>query len=234
MARRLVGLVDEVRVSIDAMPLRNDRLRGQGNFDAAMKAFDIFYSVGFEPKALVTVSARSLRDVEELLGLLVSKGITRINLNGFRPIGRGYGQSDWLPDHDSVRAAVDQARRRWFDLPPRETIVSEAQRSCGVGQFLNIFPNGDVFPCHVLTSPDFRCGNVREDSLSKICGRGGLLHALYDLDFRELAQDEIEFETLTRPGVCLGDVYVKTKSSPIWLRELPLDTHGKHGTDFPA
>jgi radical SAM protein with 4Fe4S-binding SPASM domain len=39
-------------------------------------------------------------------------------------------------------------------------------------------PNGDVFPCHVLTEREFRGGNVREQSLVEICRRNGLLGQL--------------------------------------------------------
>ena len=42
LARELVGLADEVRVSLDALPRRNDALRGEGNFDAAMRALDYY------------------------------------------------------------------------------------------------------------------------------------------------------------------------------------------------
>ncbi len=67
LAQRLVGLADEVRVSIDALETRNDALRGAGNFAAAMRALEIYYSVGFEPKVLVTVTSQSLPDLEELI-----------------------------------------------------------------------------------------------------------------------------------------------------------------------
>lgn len=73
-----MGLADEVRVSIDALPERNDAVRGAGNFEAAMRALEIYYSVGFEPKALVTVAAATLPDLTELLCLLIGKKITRI------------------------------------------------------------------------------------------------------------------------------------------------------------
>src|SRR5947208_9885417 len=42
LAQQLVGLADEVRVSIDALENRNDALRGAGNFTAAVRALDIF------------------------------------------------------------------------------------------------------------------------------------------------------------------------------------------------
>jgi hypothetical protein len=47
-ARALVGLADEVRVSVDPLAARNDAARGARNFDQATLALECFYPVGFE------------------------------------------------------------------------------------------------------------------------------------------------------------------------------------------
>jgi MoaA/NifB/PqqE/SkfB family radical SAM enzyme len=224
LAEQLVGLADEVRVSLDALRERNDALRGRGNFDAAVKALETYYAVGFEPKVLVTLHADGVADLEELLCFLFEKKITRVNLNGFRPIGRGSGHWEWRADPKAVQAAVNRAWQRCYpDRPlPPNPIPIEEQTHCGVGKFLNILPNGDVFPCHVLTDREFRCGNVREQSLQAICRQSGLLGQLANLDFRELAQQDPQFAGLTRPGTCMGNVYAQTKSSPVWGKNLPI------------
>lgn len=224
LARALVGLADEVRVSVDALSSRNDVLRGAGNFEQAICALECFYSVGFEPKALVTITATSLPDLEELLCLLIERKITRINLNGFRPIGRGAGHREWQANTEEVREAVRRAWERCYPekVAPPEPEEAEAQSNCGVGSFLNIMPNGDVFPCHVLTEREFRCGNVREQSLVEICSRNGLLGQLRQLDFHMLAQADERMAELTQPGTCLGNVYAQTKESPMWKRALPI------------
>ncbi len=224
LARALVGLADEARVSVDALSSRNDALRGAGNFEQAMRALECFYSVGFEPKALVTITATSLPDLEELLCLLIERKITRINLNGFRPIGRGAGHWEWRANTEEVREAVRRAWARCYPdrVAPPEPEEPEAQSNCGVGSFLNIMPNGDVFPCHVLTEREFRCGNVREQSLVEICRSNGLLGQLRQLDFHTLAQADERVAELTRPGTCLGNIYAKTKSLPVWNSNLPL------------
>jgi MoaA/NifB/PqqE/SkfB family radical SAM enzyme len=223
LARELVGLADEVRVSIDALPERNDALRGAGNFEAAMRALETYYAVGFEPKALVTVTAASLPDLTELLCLLIEKKITRININGFRPIGRGKGHREWAVNPADIQAAVRRAWKRCYpDKPlPSEPPEMAACSNCGVGSFLNIMPNGDVFPCHVLTQREFRCGNVREQSLLEICRRSGLLGQLKVLDFSELARQDEHLLPLAQANVCMGNVYPKTKSLPIWRDNLP-------------
>lgn len=208
LARRLVGLVDEIRVSLDALAARNDALRGSGNFDAALGALACLYDAGFEPKALVTVTAESLPDLEDLLCLLVERRITQINLNPFRPIGRGAALSALVVDPAAVDAVVQRAWRRAhsdrFTRQASQAAVS--QTTCGVGSFLNILPNGDVFPCHVLTDAAFRCGSLRESRLVDICRREGRLGQLRDLDFGELARRDPSLHRLTRAGACLGDV----------------------------
>ncbi len=223
-ARALVGLADEVRVSLDGFGERNDAMRGAGNFEAAVRALDDYYAVGFEPKVLITVTSQSLPDLEELLCFLMKKKITRINLNPFRPIGRGRGHWKWRAKPTQVRAAVQRAWQRCYpDQPmPAEPASPAMPHNCGVGYFLNIMPNGDVFPCHVLTDREFRCGNVREQSLVEICRRSGLLGKLADLDFAELARQDKEVAELIQPSTCMGNIYAQTRSRVIWANSLPL------------
>jgi radical SAM protein with 4Fe4S-binding SPASM domain len=229
LARELVGLADEVRVSLDAMPERNDALRGQGNFEAAMRALETFHAVGFEPKVLLTVTAYSLPDLEELLYFLIKKKFTRINLNSFRPIGRGKRHWEWTVSPAEVRAAVQRAWAGCYpDQPmPPEPPQPESCSNCGVGSFLNMMPNGDVFPCHVLINPEFCCGSVREQSLLEICQRNGVLGELQTLDFHELARQDERLASLTQPS-CMGEVYAKTKSLPVWGNNLQMLELGDH------
>jgi len=223
LAHELVGLADEVRVSLDAMPERNDAIRGKGNFEAAVRALECYYAVGFEPKVLITVTSHSLPDLEELLCFLIKKKITRINLNNFRPIGRGKGHREWQTEPKEIQTAVKRAWERCCpeQLLPPELPKPEVHQHCGVGQFLNIFPNGDVFPCHVLTDQEFRLGNAREQSLLDICRRDGLLGELAALDFQKFACQDERLTLLTRPGTCMGSVYAETKSLPVWGDNLP-------------
>jgi MoaA/NifB/PqqE/SkfB family radical SAM enzyme len=224
LARQLVGLADEVRVSLDGLRERNDSLRGAGNFDAAVQALEYYYAVGFEPKVLVTVTSASLPDLEELLCFLIERKITRINLNSFRPIGRGKGRREWMVQSVEVRATV---RRAWTRCYPDQTVPQdpyelESCANCGVGSFLNLMPNGDVFPCHVLTDREFCCGNIREQSLIEICCRTGLLGHLQMLDFHDLARQDEQLMSLTQPYSCMGSTYAITKALPVWRTNLPI------------
>lgn len=223
IAQRLVGMADEVRVSLDGLRERNDALRGKGNFDAAFRALRIFYDAGFEPKVLITITSQNVEDLEELICMLFTHDLRRISLNNFRPIGRGKGRFDLRPDPEQVRAALARAWQRCRpDLPMQPAPVEREQCHCGVGTMLNILPNGDVFPCHVLTDPAFTCGNVRERNLLEICRASGLLGELASLDFQKLADRDDKLAELVSPGSCMGNVYARTKHSPAWRESMPL------------
>ena len=71
-----------------------------------MRTLKIYYAVRFEPKVLATVTSQSLPDLEELICLLIEKKFTRINRNGFRPIGRGRRHWELKVQPDDVRAAL--------------------------------------------------------------------------------------------------------------------------------
>ena len=223
VARNLVGLADEVRVSIDGLAERNDKLRGRGNFEAALRALDCFHDVGFEPKALVTLTSVCVADLEELLCLLLSKKITRINLNAYRPIGRGALHGEWKANPKEIRLAMARAWSRNYPErpPPEDPVRPETCLNCGVGSFLNIMPNGDVFPCHVLTDPEFRCGNIRQQELPEICRKNGLIGQLASLNFREMAVEDHRLDEL-RGIPCMGSTYRATKTLPLWRQRLPM------------
>lgn len=207
-ARRLGGLVDEIRVSIDALEDRNDLLRGAGSFRMAMDALATLERCGFEPMALVTVTAISLPDLESLLCELLERGWVGIRLNPVRPIGRAGAHRELRVDPELARAAI---RRAWARMhpgrlfpPPRSR--PPTQPSCGVGSTVNIMPNGDAFPCHVLTGQAFSLGNIRARPLTEICARGGSLCALRRLDFRSLGSEHGDLAPAARRGACLGEV----------------------------
>lgn len=224
LARELVGLADEVRISLDGMEERNDAMRGKGNFAAAVKALETYHSVGFEPKVLVTVTAHVLPDLEELLCFLLRNKFTRIHLNNFRPIGRGKGHGEWRANQQGVHDAIRRAWAKCYpDRPPlTETPDMAGETHCHVGNNMSILPNGDVFACHVLTQPEMRCGNVREQSLAAICARNGLLGTLQKLDFRDLVAQESGVQPLLQTKACMGEVYAQTRELAVWRNNLPL------------
>lgn len=224
LATELVGVADEVRISLDSFALQNDAFRGVGNFDAAMRALDVYREVGFDPKVLVTVTRQTLPDLEEFLIFLVERGFISINVHWFRPIGRGKGHGEWSVNGPEIKQAIQRAFARFGagQAPSVDSDEVGSQCHCGVGRFLNIMPNGDVFPCHVLTSSEFRCGNVRTQNLQDICRCNGLLGQLAGLDFHAMARQEPSVAELTKADTCLGTVYSEKPDLSVWRKNLSL------------
>ena len=139
----------------------------------------------------------------------------------FAPLAEGPGVGDWAVTREDMQPAFQRFWDKSFSshgkLP--DNMNSEPQFNCGVGTFLNIMPDGDVFPCHVLTDPEFRCGNVRHTSLLEICRRDRLLGALAALNFTELAVQEPQLKVLTAPETCFGMVYAQSKTLPILFED---------------
>lgn len=119
-------------------------------------------------------------------------------------------QADNDLDHRIVIATRRLEPTIDFQPAPPEPPESEMQSHC------------DVFPCHVLIDREFRCGNVREQSLLEICCRNGLLGELRALDFQELTRQDERVVSLTQPNMCMGTVYAKTRELPVWRNNLPM------------
>ncbi len=233
IATSLVGLVDEIRVSVDALAYRNDVLRGAGSFSAALRAIDTLYDVGFEPKVLITLTSVAEPDLEKLISLLLSRGIRRINVNEFKAIGRGAKRADLRPN--SVRA--QEIVSRLLDQHHSSaniSISSQSHKNCGVGHYINIAANGDVYPCHVLTQPEFHCGNIRNDKLQAICRRHGLLGQLQEMDFQNIAQSAPTLRGLAHQNVCMGTVFAETRNDAPWHELLPLSDINKKAKTLPG
>lgn len=213
IARSLVGLVDEVRVSLDGLPEWNDPLRGEGTAARALGALELLWNEGFEPIVLVTVTRRSLPGLEALLELLVERRFTRIHVNAARPLGRARGED---PDEALLDAALARVGARL--LPGASDPVCrdpEVQRHCGVGHYLNVLPTGEVYPCHSLVERGFSCGNLREQGFAEVCAR---LAPLTALDFTELAREDPRLAALLRPRACMGVVHAATRDAAPWRR----------------
>src|SRR5262249_30724184 len=161
--------VDEIRVSLDGFQAENDALRGRGNYHAALRAIELLHGVGFEVKVLITLTSINSTSLPRLVEFLTARGIRRVNINPFRPFGRGATHPELAANisvaRESIQSIGSRAVRRESDAPE---LYGRSSVNCGIGRFVNIMPDGDVYPCHVLTRKEFRCGSIRTESLRQI------------------------------------------------------------------
>ncbi|MGE0702438.1 MAG: hypothetical protein AB7P22_00735, partial [Vicinamibacterales bacterium] len=144
-------------------------------------------------------------------------GVDHVNINRVRPVGRGASVKGSRPSAEQIDESI---RRAWARVRPGEAYPFESahttQSTCGVGRFVNILPNGDVYPCHVLTQREFMCGNVREGVIGRLYSDGSLLSRLLAVRFESLAELDPQLQPLQAANTCMGTVYAETRNSKAW------------------
>lgn len=212
VASSIAQYFDEVRISVDGPEEVNDKLRGKGSFRKAMKAIHILNSLGMYPGVSITVMKPNAACLPSFLTfLLKQKSVTEFHLSPFRPVGRGAGHPEFVYPWREAQLLVARFWQQHFGIPSRLREANSYSlmncRNCGVGSYLNIHPDGSVYPCHVLSVPEFLLGNVRQSSLLDIYRGSTLLRQLRELDFSRLAETSDRVKQLLGNAICLGEVY---------------------------
>ncbi len=204
---------DEVRISLDGPREVNDRLRGNGTFDGAVKAIHNLHSAGTYPGVSITVTTENVPHLSGFLSFLLREGVTtEFHLAPFRPVGRGALYLDLACSPREARLAVADFWQRHFGIQSgfaeaADTVNLASCGNCGVGSYINILPDGSVYPCHVLSVPKFLLGNVRQTKLSTIIQESTLLKNLRNIDFTQLKGGSDRLKQLLTNAICLGEVY---------------------------
>ena len=211
-AKSIAHTFDEARISIDGPEVINDRLRGRGSFQKAMKAIDNLRHAGLSPGVSITVMSPNANYLPSFLSFLFKERfVTNFHLSPFRPVGRGAQHYELVYPWREAQLLIAQFWQQHFGAPQNLKEADAYQLidcgNCGVGSYLNIHPDGNVYPCHVLSVKDFLLGDVRRSSLIDIYQNSNLLRRLGELDFTKLAQTSEHLKLLLANSICLGEVY---------------------------
>jgi len=206
-AVNLVDSFDEIRISIDGLETINDTLRGAGTFKKVMDAFHYIIKAGGDPRAFITVSDFNLPHLKKLMNFLLSHGIVKIHLSPLKIIDKISNKTIMCKKEELKRIMVEFCHETLgIQLKSERT----EKFNCGVGKFITVFPNGSIYPCHLLAFPELCLGNVREIRLSDLYRQSCIMNKLRRLDFRELTQCVECFKNLSRENMCLGN-YTREK-----------------------
>jgi MoaA/NifB/PqqE/SkfB family radical SAM enzyme len=203
---------DEVRISMDGFQEVNDALRGKGVFQTAARAIRYLRRAGLTPGISITVTSRNIDGLDTFLDYLIEHlFVTEFHFSPFRPVGRGVVQPELLCSWKEAQEKIGRFWSRRFGSPtrfdtPKETNLLTCGH-CGVGSHINIWPDGSVFPCHVLSTPEFILGNLKQTKLSVILNESVVLKSLEQLDFRNLNINDEAIKVLLSSSICLGEVY---------------------------
>lgn len=204
-AKFLVETFDEIRISIDGFKEINDKLRGEGTFNKAMGAFSKILNSKGDPVALITVTSANINSLKEFSKYLLYNGVFNIHYNPVRLYGKAKSE-DILHNNKEMEDLKDFWSEQLY-LKHDQTFENS---NCGVGKYLTINPDGSVYPCHLLSYPEFKLGNVREDNLRSIFEEHEIIKKFKNIDFIHLAKKTNCFNILLKDKGCLG-VYVRNK-----------------------
>lgn len=183
IAYDLVCLFDEIRISIDGPREINDFQRGQNSYDHAIRAIKLIIDAGGKPSAFITASVLNISYLKVFMKFLLTAGINKIHVSPLKELGRAKGKN-LSCNLVELKRIVEQFNCEQFGICVGPKVLD--QIDCGVGNYISINSDGNVYPCHVLNHPDFCIGNLKnEDPL------GVLFNSFVNKDLQKKTFNEI-------------------------------------------
>ena len=189
-AARRLAQIDylDIQISIDgADAATSDRVRGDGSFDAAIRAMEHLRNANFGPfKISVVMTRQSVEQLDRFEQLALQYG-AELRLTRLRPSGRGVDV--W----EELHPTLEQNRRLYRWLLERPNVLTgdsffhlsalgdplEGVNLCGAGRVVCLIdPVGDVYACPFVIHEEFLAGNVRPAGFASVWRESELFESL--------------------------------------------------------
>jgi MoaA/NifB/PqqE/SkfB family radical SAM enzyme len=191
--------LDELVISIDGNEATHDRQRGKGTWKKVIAAIELCAGAKIDFFLSAVVTRESQGDVDWLIGLARRLGVmVNFQIPQSNPTMYGPGARAWLPTPDDIRAILGRitaakeagapvlfsTRSYRHTIGWKDYTVERVERPgevspCTAGKyFLQVEPNGDVYPC-VLHIGHFEPKNVVRDGV-EAAWRNAQRHSCFD------------------------------------------------------
>jgi len=161
----------DVQVSLDGATADvNDRVRGEGSFDMAIRALENLSAAGFADAKISVVVTRENVDQLDLFKALADRHGATLRLTRLRPSGRGADVWDELhPTASQQRTLYEWLLRAGENVLTGDSFFHLAGfgeslpglNLCGAGRVVCLIdPVGDVYACPFAIHDQFHAGNV--------------------------------------------------------------------------
>ncbi len=226
-AATLAEVFDDIAVSIDSHEENiSDSLRCKGAYRAANRALELLDRYNIKLSLNVCLTGLNIQEFENTSEYYLEKykNVYSINLMKL--------DFDELCPEISISNAqllnfVDERYKRIHENSKygtnlrNESIISP-RNGCGVGgSQITIGPDGSVYPCHLLYSPEFNCGNLQEESFEKIFNESDILTKFRQADRNRSNQcknNDCHFFFYCNGG-CLAMTFYKTGELKPWCTD---------------
>lgn len=158
----------------------NDRIRGKGHFKRAIEATETLKSYGVITGIIMTVRADNIDEIPKFIQLGKELGVDFIRTNFLKPQGRAKEHGLKMAKQVDIVKKTYEAVKNDKELQKKLAFSTAGfifsamrlrpkYRNCGTGMTVPLIDsNGDVYPCQTLYLPEFKLGNVREESIVDI------------------------------------------------------------------
>ena len=174
-ARRLAEMnYLDIQISLDgANRATNDRVRGEGSYDIALRAMDNLRDASFGRfKISVVMTRENVSQLDEFKALADSYG-AQLRITRLRPAGRG--ADTWNELHPT--AAQQRVIYDWLMHHGEDVLTGDSffhlnafgdalpgLNLCGAGRVVCLIdPLGDVYACPFVIHDEFKAGSVLDD-----------------------------------------------------------------------
>ncbi len=174
-ARRLAAMnYLDIQISLDGADREtNDRVRGDGSYDTAIKAMEHLRAANFGPfKISVVMTRHNVSQLDDFKALADSYG-AQLRITRLRPAGRGADTWNELhPTNDQQRVIYDWLIRHGENVLTGDSFFHlnafgeslPGLNLCGAGRVVCLIdPLGDVYACPFVIHDEFKAGSVLDD-----------------------------------------------------------------------
>lgn len=183
--------VSTIAISLDGTKDIHNKIRREGAFEQADRAFTLLKKYDIYTASITTVSNENIGILEDLKNYLVSKGIQMWQLQLGLPMGNFKQHLDWVISPEKVDDIIDfcykTSKEGKINVYPADCIgyyndkISEILKQsyntdkdiqwegCNAGvRSFGILQNGDILGCTSIRDKKFIEGNIKEKSLREI------------------------------------------------------------------
>lgn len=162
--------VDHVQVSLEGSKKVNDRIRGKGVYDKAVRAVKLLRKKNISVDLSMVVSKINLSEVPRMVSLSKRLG-TGLAIRRYVPLGGGRRMKEKILAPKEVRNLWHYALEVKPKVECEDGILTQDfpeydPGGCAAGYAgFSLLPNGDVYPCRRLP---VCCGNLIRDSFEEV------------------------------------------------------------------
>lgn len=196
----------------------NDAVRGKGTQKKIMKAIQTLKDLGHKELSIsMTLTSVTQEQVAPIAELCLKLDVP-IQFGIFVETGRGKCNESTLAvsPEDLIRSYIDstetEAKHRSgsYELPH---FLNRCKTFCGaIYSIVNIMADGDVYPCPNLIEPEWKMGNIREQSLETIIAESPITKKISERIVQNVSECKDCSIRLICGGGCMANAYFKTEN----------------------